>query len=208
MSRLKSILAAVFVLFVLAASIAAQDKMTGTIKGRVRVESGKPSGVSVIVRQGEREITQSTTDAKGEFTVSGLQPGVYSVTFRKPGLSVGTINNVEVRAGKVRPLGDRLVLTIDEGSIAFLKGSVFDPSGRSVPGARVDLARIEADGSAKKIADRVTTETGQFAFRLPPEKARYRVTVKAGGAQDATQEITIDDAVVYRIALTLEPARK
>ncbi|MBD0370256.1 MAG: carboxypeptidase regulatory-like domain-containing protein [Pyrinomonadaceae bacterium] len=210
MSRFKSIAAAVFVLFVLAASaaIAAQDKTTGSIKGRVRVETGKPSGVAVIVRQGEREITHGVTDSKGEFTVNGLQPGVYSVTFRKPGLSVGTVNNVEVRAGKVRPLGDRLVLTIDEGSIAFLKGSVFDLSGRSVPGARVDLARIEADGSAKKIADRITTETGQFAFRLPPEKARYRVTVKAGGAQDATQEITIDDAVVYRIALTLEPAQK
>jgi hypothetical protein len=99
-------------------------------------------------------------------------------------------------------------LTVDEGSIAFLKGSVFDPSGRSVPGARVELARIEADGSLKKLADRVTTETGQFAFRLPPDKAKYRVTAKAGGAQDATQEVMIDDAVVYRVALTLEPSRK
>jgi hypothetical protein len=162
----------------------------------------------VIVRQGEREITQGVTNGKGEFTINGLQPGVYSVTFRKPGLSVGTINEVEVRAGKVRPLGDRLVLTVDESSIAFLKGSVFDPSGRSVPGARVELARIEADGSLKKLGDRVTTETGQFAFRLPPDKARYRVTAKAGGAQDATQEVVIDDAVVYRVALTLEPQRK
>jgi hypothetical protein len=107
----------------------------------------------------------------------------------------------------VRTLGDRLVLTIDESSIAFLKGSVFDPSGRSVSGARVELARVEADGSLKKLGDRVTTETGQFAFRLPPEKARYRVTAKAGGAKDSTQEIMVDDAVVYRIALTLEPTQ-
>ncbi|HEX8745564.1 MAG TPA: carboxypeptidase-like regulatory domain-containing protein [Pyrinomonadaceae bacterium] len=205
MSRFKTIFAALSLLPLLAMSVAAQDKTTGSIKGRVRVESGKPSDVAVIVRQGEREITQGTSNSKGEFTIGGLQPGVYSVTFRKPGLSVGTVNNVEVRAGKVRTLGDRLILTVDEGSIAFLRGSVFDPSGRSVPGARVEIARIEADGSAKKLADRVTTETGQFAFRLPPEKARYRVTAKAGGAQDASQEITIDDAVVYRVALTLQP---
>lgn len=209
MSRFKSIFAAVFILLLTVGLAAAQqDKTTGSIKGRVRVETGKPSEVAVIVRQGEREIKQGSTNAKGEFTVNGLQPGIYSVTFRKPGLSVGTINNIEVRAGKVRPLGDRLVLTIDESSIAFLKGSVFDPSGRSVPGARVELARIEADGNLKKLGDRVTTETGQFSFRLPPDKAKYRVTAKAGGAQDATQEITVDDAVVYRIALTLEPAQK
>jgi hypothetical protein len=205
MNRFKTIFAALSLLLLAVVSVAAQDKTTGSIKGRVRVESGKPSDVAVLVRQGEREITQGVTNSKGEFSIDGLQPGVYSVTFRKPGLSVGTVNNVEVRAGKVRTLGDRLILTVDEGSIAFLRGSVFDPSGRSVPGARVEVARIEADGSVKKIADRVTTETGQFAFRLPPEKARYRVTAKAGGAQDTSQEITIDDAVVYRIALTLQP---
>ncbi|HKS29154.1 MAG TPA: carboxypeptidase-like regulatory domain-containing protein [Pyrinomonadaceae bacterium] len=205
MNRFKTTFAALSILLLATVGVAAQDKTTGSIKGRVRVETGKASEVSVIVRQGEREITQGVTNSKGEFTIDGLQPGVYSVTFRKPGLSVGTVNNVEVRAGKVRTLGDRLVLTVDEGSIAFLRGSVFDPSGRSVPGARVEIARIEADGGLKKIADRVTTETGQFAFRLPPEKARYKVTAKAGGAQDASQEVTIDDAVVYRIAITLQP---
>lgn len=205
MNRFKTTFAALSILLLATVGVAAQDKTTGSIKGRVRVETGKASEVSVIVRQGEREITQGVTNSKGEFTIDGLQPGVYSVTFRKPGLSVGTVNNVEVRAGKVRTLGDRLVLTVDEGSIAFLRGSVFDPSGRSVPGARVEIARIEADGGLKKIADRVTTETGQFAFRLPPEKVRYKVTAKAGGAQDASQEVTIDDAVVYRIAITLQP---
>lgn len=208
MKRIRLLIAVVLALVVQAGIVAAQDKTTGSIKGRVRVETGKPSEVAVIVRQGEREITQGVTNNKGEFLINGLQPGIYSVTFRKPGLSVGTINDIEVRAGKVRPLGDRLVLTVDEGSIAFLRGSVFDPSGRSVPGARVELARIEEDGSLKKLADRVSTETGQFAFRLPPDKARYRVTVKAGGAKDASQEVTVDDAVVYRIAVTLEPAPK
>lgn len=208
MSRLKPIVAFIFIISLAALAAGAQDKSTGSIKGKVRVETGKASDVAVIVRQDEREITKTATNAKGEFTINGLQPGLYAVTFRKPGLSVGTIKNVEVRAGKVRSLSDRLVLTIDEGSLAFVRGSVFDPSGRSVPGARVELARVESDGSFKKVADRVTTETGQFAFRLPPDKATYRVTVKAEGAQDATQEVKVDDAVVYRIALTLEPTLK
>jgi hypothetical protein len=208
MSRFNSLFAALFVLVLSTGLAAAQDKTTGSIKGRVRVETGKPSEVAVIVRSGEQEIAKATTNSKGEFTIAGIKPGVYSVTFRKPGLSVGTMNNIAVTAGKVRTLSDRLVLTIDEGSLAFLRGSVFDPSGRSVQGARVELVRVETDGSVKKLADRITTETGQFAFRLPPDKATYRVMVKAGGAQDAVKEITIDDAVVYRIAVTLEPAGK
>lgn len=207
MSRLKPIFAFTFILL-LACMASAQDKSTGSIKGKVRVETGTPADVEVLVRQSEREIKQTRTNGKGEFLISGLQPGVYSLTFRKPGLSVGTINNVEVRAGKVRSMSDRLILTIDEGSIAFLRGSVFDPMGRSVPGARVELARVEADGSLKKLTDGVSTETGQFAFRLPPDKAKYRVTVKAVGAQNASKEVTVDDAVVYRIALTLEPTPK
>jgi hypothetical protein len=210
MSRVTSALALAFLLLLGTASIASaqQDKTRGSIKGRVRVETGKPSEVAVIVRQDEREITQTNTNSKGEFTVSGLQPGIYSVTFRKPGLSVGTVNNVQVAAGKVRTLGDRLILTVDEGSIAKVRGSVFSAGGRSIAGARVEIARIEPDGGLKKLDNRVTTETGIFVFRLPPDRAKYRITVKADGAAPAIKDIEVDDAVVYSVALTLEPAQK
>src|SRR6266550_8536292 len=152
-------------LLLLAGVAFAQDKSTGGIKGKVRVETGTPGGVSVIVRQGEREVAHGLTDKNGEFIISRLAPGRYGVTLRKPGLSVGSIEDIEVKAGKTRSLGDRLILSIDEGSIAFIKGSVFDQQDRSAPNVRVELARIEADGSVKKIDGRVTNEIGSFVFR-------------------------------------------
>src|SRR4030095_2074439 len=79
-------------------AVSAQDKTTGTIKGKVRVEVGTPSGVTVIIREGNRELRQASTDKNGEFVVSGLKPGRYGLTFRKPGLSIGTIEDVEVKA--------------------------------------------------------------------------------------------------------------
>src|ERR1044071_3499193 len=98
----------VFVIVLAMAGVAiGQDRSTGSIKGKVRVETGSPSGVAVIVRQGDREVARGTTDKKGEFVVSRLMPGRYGVTLRKPGLSVGTIEDVEVKAGKTRSLGDR-----------------------------------------------------------------------------------------------------
>lgn len=182
-----------------------KDKSLGTIKGKIRVETGTPAGVTVVVRRGETEVTRVETQKGGDFTISRLTPGVYGLTFRKPGLSIGTIEEVEVKAGKTRSLGDRLILTVDEGSIAFLSGAVFSPDGRSVPNAKVELARILEDGSTKKIDGRLTTETGSFKFRLSPDAAKYRVTVKTNGSQPVTKDVEIDGAAVYRVALNLPP---
>ena len=68
-------------LFVLAIMVVAsgvsiaQDKSLGAIKGKVRVETGTPAGVTVVVRRGETEVTRSTTNKDGDFLVSKLTPG-------------------------------------------------------------------------------------------------------------------------------------
>ncbi len=194
------------ILLMAAIQVIAQDKSTGGFKGKVRVEVGTPAGVTVVVRQKEREVGRVITDKGGEFAVNRLKPGLYGVTLRKAGLSVGTIENIEVKAGKTRSLGDRLILTIDEGSIAFIRGSVFDPAGRSLPNVRIELARIEADGSVKKIDGRVTNEIGSFVFRLTPNAAKYRVTAIAKDSNAVSKDVEVDGAAVYRIALTVKPS--
>jgi hypothetical protein len=185
----------------------AQDKGTASIKGKVRVEKGSPIGVSVVLLQGDREVTRVATDKKGEFTIAHITPGLYTVTFRKPGLAVNSIANLDLKSGQKRLLHD-LVLGIDEGSIAFLRGSVFTESGRSVSGVRVELARIVAENSLQKIDSRITGETGEFVFRVSPETARYRVTVKADKAEPVSKDVEVDSAVVYRVALILKPVPK
>jgi len=203
--RFNKPLLVVLITLIAAAIAVGQDKSLGSIKGKVRVETGTPGGVTVVVRHGDKEVTRSTTDKNGDFVVSRLSPGVYGLTFRKPGLSIGSLEDIEVKAGKTRSLGDRLILTIDEGSIAFLSGSVFTAEGRSVANAKVELARILEDGTTKKIDSRVTTETGSFKFRLSPEPGKYRVSVKRDGVEPVTKDVEIDGAAVYRVALSLPP---
>ena len=183
-----------------------QDKTTGTIKGKVKVETGTPAGVAVVLREGETEISRVLTDKNGDFVISRVKPGQYGLTFRKPGLSVGTIEAVEVKAGKTRSLGDRLVLTIDEGSIAFIRGSVFSADGRSAQRVKVELLRVLEDGSTKKIDSRLTNETGSFVFRLTPEVAKYRVSASVSNTEPVTKDVEVDGAAVYRVALTM-PAK-
>ncbi|HEY0077117.1 MAG TPA: carboxypeptidase-like regulatory domain-containing protein [Pyrinomonadaceae bacterium] len=199
--------------FVLALALAvvcfAQAKTTGGIKGKVKVDSSStPENVAVIVRRGEEEVKRAATNRKGEFVIQGLEPGIYGITFRKPGLSVGTLEKVEVRAGKMRSLSEHLFLPVDTGALAFVRGSVFNPAGRSVPGARVEIALVEPDGSAKKIDGRITNELGLFVFRLTAERARYRITVKADQMETATQEVEVEGAGRSNIAITLRPAAK
>jgi carboxypeptidase family protein len=201
MVLIKSIFATAVVLTLSFAAMA-QDKQTGSIKGKVRVEKGSPAGVAVILRQGEREMSRVATDRKGDFTISRIVPGTYSLTFRKPGLAVGTIDNLEVKAGKTRALGDHLVLSIDEGSIAFIRGSVFTEDGRSVPGVRVELARINSETSVEKLDSRITGETGEFVFRVPPDVSKYRLTLKDDKAEPASKDVEVDGAAVFRVALT------
>jgi hypothetical protein len=186
-----------------------QEPTTGAISGRVRVAPGAtPVGVSVTVRRGDEEVARRETNAKGEFEVQGLAPGTYGLTLRKAGLEVGRMEDVEVRAGKTVSLKDKLFLPIDDGAIAHIRGSVFDANGRSVGGAKVELARVEADGTIKKLDDRVSNATGSFAFRLPPEHARYRLTAKADGAEPASEEVNIDGAAIYRVALSLHAQKR
>jgi hypothetical protein len=206
--RLKNVFFSVLLAAALVAVSLAQDRSTGGLKGKVRVESGSPGGVSVVIRRGDTEIGRVATDKNGDFVIQHLTPGLYGLTFRKPGLSVGTIENVEVKSGKMRSLGDRLILTIDEGSIAFIRGSVFNQEGKSLAGARVELAKIEGDGSARKIDGRITNETGSFVFRLSPAAARYRVTLKRTAAEPVSKDIEVDGAAVYRVALSVQPAPK
>lgn len=189
-----------------AAPALAQQPTTGGVRGRVKVGAGTPADINVVVRQGDREVKETRTNSKGEFEVTGLAPGRYGLTFRKRGLQVGRMDDVEVRAGKSVSLKDKLFLPVDEGAIAFIRGSVFDKAGRSVAGARVELELVGADGSFKKLDSRVSNGLGQFGFRMTPETARYRVTAKADGMETAS-EVTVDGAAIFRVALTLAPGK-
>ena len=80
--------------------------------------------------------------------------------------------------------------------------------GRSVPNVRVELARIIDEQSTEKLDARVTGETGEFVFRLAPDTAKYRLTVKTPGAQVDSKDVTVDGPAVYRVSLSFKPVPK
>jgi Carboxypeptidase regulatory-like domain len=202
MTLMKYLFSTALLVFSLSVVGAAQDKTSGAIKGKVRVERGSPSGVAVILLDGDREVTRVQSDKRGDFAISHVAPGVYSVRLRKPGLMVGTIDDVAVKAGQTRTLGDHLYLSVDAGSLALINVSVFDQNGRSVPDVRVDLMKVISDNQVEKVDTHETDESGQFIFRLPPAPAKYRLIIMSSDAERFSRDIEIEMAARYSVALT------
>ncbi|MGH9819555.1 MAG: carboxypeptidase regulatory-like domain-containing protein [Pyrinomonadaceae bacterium] len=205
--KIRIFFAAIFIvsgLFLASASFAQE---TGGLKGKVRTASGNGiPNATVTLSQNDVVLKTINTDAKGNFVLNGLASGKYKVLFDARGYSSGTLYNVEVRKKVVRDLGDRLMLTVDRGTLLILEGSVFYKEGTSVTGAKVECEQILPDGSTKKIGTTETSGDGEFRFKMPegPTKLRFTATLKGSAA---TKELEVDQAAVYRLAISLDISR-
>lgn len=179
----------------------AQD--TGGVKGKVRTMKGDGiAGVTITARLEGADIKSVKSDEKGNFTLDGLKPGVYNIVFDKNGYNSGVKYNVEVKKDNVRDLGDRLILTTDLGTQVIVKGSVFDQNGRSIYGAKIEIQKVNGDGSTRKIGSGYTSESGEFTFKFSEGAAKFRVIASAKGAS-ASKDVEVDNAAIYRTAITL-----
>jgi len=185
----------------------ASAQETGGIKGKIRTMSGNGiGGANVVVRQDGEDVKSANADGKGSFVIDGLKAGLYNLVFDAKGYSSGILYNVEVKKKKFRDLGDRLMLSADQGTQVIIKGSVFFKEGTSITAARVDLIEIKSDGSERKIASSETNISGEFTFRRPPGNAKLRITAKFNGVTGA-KDIDVDEAAIYRLAITLDTSR-
>ena len=180
---------------------------SGGVKGKVRSNKGDGiANASVTARQFGRDVKTVRSDAKGTFQLAGLESGVYSLVFDADGYQSGLLQGVEVKNGNVRDLGEGLILRPDQGNQVIINGSIFYKEGTSLGGAKIEIARLNADGSYKKVSTLYTNISGEFTFRQPQAAAKFRITAKFKGAE-GVKEIEVDTAAIYRFALTLDISR-
>lgn len=180
---------------------------TGGLKGKVRTAGGDGiANASVTARRKGVDLKTVKGDSKGNFVIEGLESGRYNLVFEAPGYSSGVLYNVEVRKNKVSDLGDRLMLSTDQGTQVIVKGSIFFKEGTSVTGAKVELEKVNADGTTQKLGSAMTNISGEFTFRRPEGAAKLRVTAKFKGIS-GSKEIEVDQAAIYRLAITLDISR-
>ena len=95
-----------------------------------------------------------------------------------------------------------------EAPHAIVAGTVFHEPGFALAGAHVVLTSIPDAGSSAKPQTQkaVTGERGEFAFRLPPTEAHYKISVAAKHftGQEKTVEVRGEEQV--ETTFLLEPA--
>jgi len=194
---------AVFALLLALASIFAMGQETGGVKGKVRNAKGNGiEGATITARLKGQDVKSVKSDGKGNFEMTGLEPGVYNFVFEKSGYGAGVKYNVEVKRKSIISLGDNLALMQDQGTLVLINGSVYNQDGRSITGAKVEIERVNSDGSTKKAFTLYTSVSGEFTVRQPEGTAKFRVTATFKGAS-GSKEISVDSAGVYRLAITL-----
>jgi hypothetical protein len=77
---------------------------------------------------------------------------------------------------------------------SIVSGTVFHEPGLALPGAEVTITPKLADGSQMKlkITRAISDDRGEFAFRVPPTPAAYKVRASAKGfhAEEKTAEVS------------------
>jgi hypothetical protein len=186
---------------VLTLTIAAQ---TGGIKGKVRTAKGAGiAGASVTARKDGVDVKSIKADLNGEFVLDGLETGRYNVAFEASGYSYGILYNVEINKNKIADLKNRLILTLDQGTQIFLKGSIFDKQGLSIAGATIAVESINSDGTTKPLGNTSTNVSGEFTFHPSAAASKLRVIATYKGLI-ASKDIEVNGPAIYRLAINLD----
>lgn len=190
------------------AAVGTAAAQPGALKGKVRNNSGQAiRDASITLTRGSEDIKAVRSSSDGSFELKGIEPGFYGLRVDADGYASGSLFSLEIKKGKTRDLGDKLFLRVDQGTLVILRGSVFFKEGTSVTGAKVELERINADGTAKEVGSTTSSVSGEFVFRQPPGAGKYRVTAKYNGVT-GTKEISVENAAEYRLAISLDLSRK
>jgi hypothetical protein len=190
-----------------AGALGAQE--AGSIRGQVKEQDGRSlAGVSVraVQVQDESRKFEATSDEKGQYALTGLPPGSYLLSFEKQGYRTFKTRRLEVGEGETVRIRRAVELAPEQPPYAVLRGSVFTADGFSLPNASVVIERISEGRRFKR--ETTSRDGGEFAFRLPPEKANYRITASARGIEPASKEMEIDGDEVRQIALSLSRSKE
>ncbi len=185
----------------------------GQIHGKVKEEGGKTlAGVTVrasraVTRSLENQDTNqkdydTKTNDKGEFVLSGLLPGNYTLTFELTGYRTFVTRRFELAVGETFKVPKAIELSRDPEAHSLIRGAVLDASGYSLENVSVSVERT--DGKKFKKIEKASVVGGQFAFRVPSETGSYRLSASADGFVTGIQEVSVDKNEIRSIVIHLE----
>lgn len=185
----------------------------GQIQGKVKEEGGKM--LADVTVKASRAVTRSLdnqdtnqkdyeakTNDKGEFVLSGLLPGNYTLTFELPGYRTFVTRRFELAAGEIYKVPKAIEMSREPEAHSLIRGAVLDTSGYSLENVSVSVERT--DGKKFKKIEKASVTGGQFAFRVPSETGTYRLSASADGFVTSVLEVSVDKNEIRSIVIQLE----
>ena len=208
---------AFIITFLLLCSVTASPafQKSGTLKGKVETEKGKPiAGAEVrAMCSRDRSVKETKTDEAGNYSIE-LKPDDYTVSFDAEGYQGGTLVQMQqVEEGKETTVKTIRLEKADRRT-SLVRGAVFNSNGVSLAGVRLKLTRVptaDEEKERKKVGSFSMSYTsnmhGEFAFRVPAARARYKVTASAEGYKTETKLVDVSESESVPLAFSLEPVK-
>lgn len=185
-----------------------EENRSGIINGRVVNESGQPMiGATVFVRPaaGAMMSRNTTTNAEGNFQVSGLEPAQYFVNANSPAYIAPQID-ADIPLPTYR-VGDSVRLELIRGGV--ITGTVTNATGDPLVGVRVRALMVR-DIAGKPLRSRVPS----WGERTTDDRGIYRIyglapgtfIVQAGGGGAGSGNVSDFDAPTYAPSSTRDSA--
>jgi hypothetical protein len=93
-------------------------------------------------------------------------------------------------------------------AFALIAGTIYRPPGFALSGVQVKLVpdSSEVENVKLKKAEAVTDARGEFAVRVPPVPAKWRVDVKVDGYRPEQRSVSVTGEQRVDLSIILEPA--
>jgi hypothetical protein len=163
----------------------------GTIAGKVTKIDGTTaiSGASVRVRQGTTTSGTATTNATGNYTVSGLAPGTYAVEASAPAYATRSQNGATVVGGTTTTVN----LSLDAptaGTVSY----VYDELGRLISAigpTETVIYAYDAVGNLQSVSRRSSAQVSVINFTPASGVAGNQVTIYGTGFSATAGQNTV-----------------
>ncbi|WP_394176431.1 carboxypeptidase regulatory-like domain-containing protein [Guptibacillus hwajinpoensis] len=169
---------------------------TGGVVGVVKNHSNGLTLADVVVelKDGSTTIGVTTTNASGEYSLTEISPGSYTIEFSKPDF-ITNIQSLTINSGSITRKD--VFLTELLGNI---DGTVTNSSGGAISNATLLLI----DSAGNVLDEQTTNASGAYTF--PSIKAgSYTLTVSVSGFQSAEEGVIVESNDTSTVNFVLEP---
>jgi len=200
---------------------AGAGRQLGEVTGQILDETGRAVLGATVALVGNGSTTTTLTGQLGGFAFRDVAPGVYTLnatatdaqnnTYRatRDTIAVGSTDGT-------RLVQDLVAMIATDARIGGLQGTVTDPFGDPLSGARVTVQVSFSGGRVQIIGEAVTNALGQYVVGTVPARtggvtlsvtAAGRATVSQAVTPVAAQLVTTDFSLATELLNAQEPPR-